>query len=237
MDSSQKAANERASRTLIAYMSLETMFPDNDVRALAKAAGKGNVEKVKELVDKGIDVNATGTSGVTPLFWTMRNIEGFKILLKLGADPNIRFGDQGDQGSVMHWAVRSNDERFLEEALEHGGNPNLVAGQFDETPLIVAASPEGKSKASILLDRGADIDAQRLSGDTAIIVAARLGQFDLVYELLERGADFTIRNKNGRDLLDTIAFRRRTMDPDNELTRWMNKVIEWLDRRGAHLPR
>jgi len=68
------------------------------------------------------------------------------------------------------------------------------------------------------------------------MAAAGLGQFDLVYELLERGADYTIQNKNGDDLLDFIVFRAKTMDPKNELTRWMEKVIEWLRKRGVYLP-
>lgn len=232
MESSQKAANERASRSLVAFMSLEIMFPNEKVRALAYAAGKGKVKKIEELVIKGIDVNSKGTSNATPLFWAMRNFKGFTKLLELEADPNVIFDDGS---SVIHWAVNHRDKRFLEKVLEYGGNPNLVAGQFKETPLFKAAGPEGKSKAGILLDAGADINAQDLSGDTPMMVAAGLGQFDLVYELLERGADFTIKNKKGDSLLDVIVFRKRTMDPKNELTRWMERIIEWLNMRGVTL--
>lgn len=230
---SQNLADEKARPLLVAYMSLDTMFSDEKVRALAEAAGEGNVEEVEELVAQGVDVNSKGTSNVTPLFWAMHNINGFKKLLELGADPNVIFDDGG---SVIHWAVRVEDEKFLEEALKHGGNPNLVAGPLNETPLFRAATPEGKSKASIMLNAGADINAQRVYRDTPIMIAARLGQFDLVYELLERGADFSIKDENGNDLLYIISIRKRRMDPKNELTRWMEKVIEWLNKRGAYLP-
>lgn len=229
MKSSQKTASKRKTQTLVAYMSLKTMFSDKKVRALAKAAGKGKVKKIEELVAQGVDVNSRGTSNATPLFWAMRNITGFQKLLELGADPNVVYDDGG---SVIHWAVIHKDESFLKAALQHGGNPNLVAGKFNETPLYEAASPEGKSKAGLLLDAGADINARGgLSGETPIMVAAGLGQFDLVYELLERGADYTIKDNTGEDLLDVIASRKKTMDPNNELYRWMEKVIEWLNTK------
>lgn len=234
MESSQAAANQRASSTLVAYMSLEVMFPDEKVRLLADAAGKGDVELVGALAAKGIDVNSKGTNNATPLFWAMHNFKGYLKLLDLGADPNIII--EGG-GSVIHWAVRNRDKRFLLEALKHGGNPNLVAGQFNETPLFKAAGPEGKDNADVLLDAGADINAQKLSGDTVIMVAAKLGQFDLVYKLLERGADFTITNKQGNNLLDIIEFRKRTMAQNNDLTQWMSKVITWLNEHNVRQSR
>ena len=102
LEESEKEWNERAKTEFIAFMSLETMFPDESVRALAKAAAKGRVGTVEELVDLGVDVNASGTKGATPLFWAMSNYNGFKKLLELGADPNVIFGNGG---SIMHIAV------------------------------------------------------------------------------------------------------------------------------------
>jgi len=233
MDSAEKAFNERQTKELVAFMSLETMFPDEHVRALAKAAGKGRIKKIDKLVAQGVNVNSRGARNATPLFWAMQNLKGFKKLLELGADPNVVFDDGGN---IIVWAVTSKDKRFLELALEYGGNPNLISGQFNETPLFEAAGPHGKSKAVILLDAGANIDAQNLSGDTTLMVAAGLGQFDLVYELLERGADFNIQDERGDKLIDVIVFRQRTMDPKNDLTRWMEKVIEWLNERDVYLP-
>lgn len=233
MDESEKKANEKASKELVAFMSLETMFPDPQVQALAKAAGKGNLRKIEELVKQGVDVNARGTSNATPLFWAMHNIKGFEKLLELGADPNVVFDDGG---TVMHWAVQHKDDEFLKAALKHGGNPNLKAGSMGETPLFDAVGYETKKKADLLLDAGADINAQNNHGATPILGAATLGQFDLVYKMLNRGADYSIENKNGYDLARMIAFRRRTMDPNNELTQWMHKVIAWLNERGVEIP-
>jgi len=233
MPAAESAARERASKQLVAMMSLETMFPDSEVRALAAAAGKGKIEEINKLVEQGVDVNARGARNATPLFWAMRNLDGFTRLLELGADPNVVFDDGG---SVMHWAVKHKNDAFLKAALAHGGNPNLVGGMLGETPLFEAMSYGTKRNAPILLDAGANMNAQLKNGNTPMMTAAALGQFDLVLDLLNRGADYTVKNFNGDDLADRIAFVRRTMDPHNELTDWMNKVIDWLKERGVSIP-
>ncbi len=226
MEEAEKAWNERARKEFIAFMSLETMFPDESVRALAKAAGKGRIQTVEELVNSGVDVNSSGTKGATPLFWSMSNYKGFKNLLELGADPNVIYGNGG---AVMHWAVKMKDNRFLEAALEHGGNPNIVAkGMFEDTPIFRALS-QGIEKVEILLDAGANIDARNKFGTTPVMTVAGRGDFDLVYYLLERGADYKIKNNAGWTLANRVADVAGRLIPKAELERL--KVVEWLESR------
>lgn len=234
MKSAEQAANERARKELVAYMSLETMFPDPQVRALAKASGKGDLNKIEALVQQGVDVDARGFRNATPLFWAMResNIKGFKKLLEFGADPNVVFDDGG---TVMHWAVQHKSESFLKAALKHGGNPNLKAGQDNETPLFDAIG-EQSDKLDILLEAGADVNVQERYGFTPVLLAASRGRFDLVYKLLNHGADYRIETKSGHTLADIIADTRGRMDPNHELYQWMQKVIAWLKERGIHIP-
>ena len=70
MDSAEKKFNEEQSQKLVAFMSLETMFPDLRVRDLAKAAGDGKIKKIEQLVKEGVGGNARGAQGATPLFWS-----------------------------------------------------------------------------------------------------------------------------------------------------------------------
>jgi hypothetical protein len=93
-----------------------------------------------------------------------------------------------------------------------------------------------KNRAGLLLDAGANMNAQTINGRTPLHIAAGLGQYDLVLELLERGADYTLENNQGDDLADIIATSKKTMDPGNELTEWMRKVIRWLGERGVSIP-
>jgi len=89
MRSAEKAFNERQRQEVVGLMSPKTMFPDPQVRALAKAAGSGRVGRMDTLVERGIDVNSRGKKGAPPLFWALRksNLEGFERLLELGATP------------------------------------------------------------------------------------------------------------------------------------------------------
>lgn len=232
MESAEKKWNERTSQELLAFMSLETMFPDESARALAKAAGKGKVKKVEELVRSGVDVNARGTQEATPLFWAMKNYKGFKRLLELGADPNVIYGDGG---TVVYWAVEMKDMRFLEAVLEHGGNPNLASGDsFGNTP-IFAALGEGEEKIDRLLKAGANIDAKNNFGSTPAMTAAGRGRFDLVYYLLERGADYNVVGENGETLATRVADKIGMMDPKHELARWQKRVVDWLESRGVEV--
>ncbi len=228
----EKERGKRLSQELLAFMTLETMFPDESVRALAKAAGKGRVKTVEELVDSGVDVNSSGTQGATPLFWAMSNYKGFKKLLELGADPNVIYGDGG---TIMHWAVRHKDNRFLKVALEHGGNPNLVApysstNTFVQTPIFDALI-KGIERVEILLDAGANIDAQNDFGSTPVMTAANRARYDLLLFLLERGADYKIKNNAGWTLANIVANDAGRLIHKVELGRM--KIVKWLESRGV----
>lgn len=232
MESSEKAFNERQRKELVAYMSLETMFPDRRVRELADAAAKGKNEKLDELIAEGVDVNSRGTKDATPLFWAMKNdsIDGFKKLLELGADPNFIFGDGG---TVIHWAVRLENSDFLRFALDYGGNPNLVAGQRRLTPLFKA---RGGDSINMLLKYGADPNVQESRGNTPVIMAAGLGRYDIAYVLLNNGADYSLKNDFGENLLDRIASMRNVFVSGSAQEKSLKQVINWLSERGVKVP-
>jgi len=233
MGTAEQRANERASNELVAYMSLDTMFLSSQTRTLAKAAGKGQAKKIKSLVDQGADVNARGNRGATALFWAMRegSVSGFKTLLELGADPNVVFEDGG---ALMHWAVRNRNDAYLEAALQHGGNPNLKAGQFDRTPIFEALG-ERRDRLDLLLSAGANVNAESDLG-TPAYVAARRGSFDVVYKLLESGADYKLKSSAGQTLMDIALEKRPMMDPNHELYQWLERVIAWLEAKGEAVP-
>ncbi len=233
MDQAERKAYERKRRERVAFMSLETMFPDPRVRALAEAAGNGDIAKIDEIVDAGVDVNARGTSNATPLFWAFGNADGFRRLLELGADPNAIYDDGG---TIMQWVVLNEEDIFLKLALRFGGDPNLVSPSTTRAPIFEAMGPGFGSKVPILLEAGADMNSRNMLDETPMMVAAKLGQFDIIYDLLERGADYRTRDQNNKTLMDKIALKRRFMDPENDLTRWMEKVIAWLAEHGEEIP-
>ncbi len=107
-------------------------FTDPEAASLAEAVASGDTAKIDRMLERGIDLNATGRGGVTPLFWALvkHNKKSFDDLLVHGANPNIQlteaYGAVGPGNSVMSVAAMNQDIWFLQEVLRHGGDPNLV---------------------------------------------------------------------------------------------------------------
>lgn len=202
-------------------MNLETMFPNENLRSLADAAGKGDIRKISEIVSSGLDVNARGSRSATALFWAMRNEKGFEKLLQLGADPNVIFDDGG---TVMHWLARKKDCSMLQTALRYGGDPNLKARLFTHSPIFVTITA-GKNVGvtecfNVLVDGGADLNLTDDKGMTPILWAAELARYDIALILLELGAVDSQKDIRGRSLLDISdghkdAFRSGSVTEQN----------------------
>jgi hypothetical protein len=69
----------------------EDYFDDPQVIALCKAIEASNLVEIDRLVAAGANVNAQGKDKMTPLLWAYpdSNLQRFKRLLELGADPNV----------------------------------------------------------------------------------------------------------------------------------------------------
>lgn len=227
----QEPKSQKVKRLNLTQMSLEETFPDEETRALARAAESGDLTAITKLIKSGVDVNAKGSLNATPLLWAVGNNEGFTRLLELGADPNVVFEDGN---AVMHLVIDRGDADLLKTALKYKGSPNLVAGKWGRTPLFLTIGQD-KTLASILLKSGADMNAVSAKGNTPMLVAAGRGKFDFVYDFLILGADFTVRNNNGKDLADRTVAKRRLMDPNHELGIALQKVIDFLRGKGVEI--
>jgi ankyrin repeat protein len=62
-------------------------------------------------------------------------------------------------------------------------------------------------RVRLLLERGANINAQSSVGNTALHMAVLSGHQDLVQLLLEKGANFSLQNKNGKSVVQLARER------------------------------
>lgn len=169
------------------------------------------------LLKHGARVNAVDTFGDPAINWAAYygNIAYVDLLLQNGADTDIesKHGDAFDvalkqwQDDLVEYlikkgygtpleseiaknlvtAVKTNNLAILQEVLQKGGDPN----QEDEagSPVLVIAASKGlESIGEALLDAGAAVNKFNRVGQTALSRAAFFGHFQLVRELISRGA-------------------------------------------------
>lgn len=220
--------------------SANDFFADSEVTALAKAASAGDIDTVDALVKKGVDINARGKDGMTPLLFAMwaKNKEGFRRLLEHGADPNSQIID--GQSVTSFSALSVDDSDWLKMALKYGADPNLVnphgrvEDEKNRTPLFDVLMGRNLTNLSLLIKAGANLDHQDRGGKTPAMYAVALGWYEGGKILLEAGADVTPKDIYGWDL--AVNCFHHTVDPGfTESYQARQWILEFLAQKGVDL--
>jgi ankyrin repeat protein len=127
---------------------------------LMSAARSANVDAVKALARAGADVNAKETwSGQTALMWAAAEGDSAmaSTLLELGAD--LRARSNGGT-TAFQFAVRRGDMPTVQAMLAAGADVNDKRPGDFATPLLVAIINGHEDLVDLLLDKGADPNAE-----------------------------------------------------------------------------
>jgi uncharacterized protein len=190
---------------------------------------------IENYARRGKDLNIRHLiSRETPLLYAMklRKKEIYRILLNAGADPNAghRTGP-----TLVHYAATEADPFWLRLALEAKGDPNQFDPRRGSYPLTYTLYRERLDNIKLLLEFGADINAPDRYGRTPLTLASDGAKFEIVYFLLEQGADYAMVTHPGFTFFD--SFRNKTPEfyekRDAEWGAWCRKAREWLRERGA----
>jgi ankyrin repeat protein len=215
-------------------MKLADYFPEPWSLALAEAAARGEIAAAAKLTAAGVDINARGKEGMTPLLCAMikRSKVGFKFLLEHGANPNLQL-QNGE--SVMSLAAMHEDADYLKLALAHGGDPNLVDPESATTPVFDTIRAIRVENLKILIGARVDLNFRDRTGTTPLIMAANTIRNDMAYLMLVARADPAITNRWGKSIVDRV--KEDNVDPKHELYQWREKVIELLKAKGVEVER
>ena len=168
-------------------------------------AVNSNPSVVRLLLERGADVHAKTERGFTALMSALRgsaNVENIHLLVEAGSDVNAEsvrdnYGSYTPLGIAMD---RNLGLRIFRILLENGAD--VGEATCNKEPLLMAAIKKfdsmGKDPAdllSLLIRFGADVDktAGRNDPRTPLMLAAMIGNINVVRLLLENGANVNAR--------------------------------------------
>lgn len=132
---------------------------------LMAATRKGDLAKVKALLDKGVSANAKSDYGQTPLFFACDRgyLEIVKLLVERGADVNVE--DTFYHATALSWAAQKNRTEIVKILLDHGaksaGDVVMMGVQMKKPDLVkVGLAKGGLSKEELSGALGAAIKAK-----------------------------------------------------------------------------
>lgn len=114
---------------------------------------------------------------------------------------------EGKQAALITAAAR-NDIKQLEALLKAGANPNAVANQWGENPLMHAVLHGNVEMTRMLLEAGANPDMKG-RGFTPLGMASLLGHTQVVRLLLKAGADVDKKSDDGNTPIIAATIMNR----------------------------
>lgn len=136
-------------------------------------------------------------------FFNKENEKSFKDVLKVCVDKGMDINkvNQIDGKTALQYAIEGkfNDD-VVELLLESGANPNICNNK-GENHLFYAVKV-GKDKYDLVVNKINDLNYQKEDGMSILMFAVQNMYTDIINDLLQRGADPKLMNKEGLNSSD-----------------------------------
>ena len=167
-----------------------------NVTALMIASRRGNTDAVNELMNAGADPTIKDRLGATWIHHAVGEGCSQKLLQAIidhGADVNAT---NKKNVTTLMTACRVRNTGTINILINAGADPNC-ADVYGRTWIHHAILANSKELLQAVIDYGADVNATNKKNVTALMIASRRGNIDAVNELLNAGADPTIKDGLG----------------------------------------
>ena len=215
---------------------------------LVKAATTKDFDKLKQLLDSGVDINTQDSQGRTALMMSLvpnfRNDNVFNLLntsaenndekitqflIENGADVNVQ-NNRGD--TALIFAIELSNKNAAKLLIEKGANVNITNNK-KENALFYTPNDENHATVlemmKMLIEAKINVNQQDEQGDTILMKLIRSGkpyaQIQYIQLLLEKGADSSLKNISGHDVLNEAYANIDNLD---------REIIEIIEKNLSH---
>ena len=182
------------SLTLVLALPSPAVSKERSPTAIADAVQHKNFSLASQLINEGVDVNATQADGMSALHWASLHDDSAAVVKLISAGAKVskatRFGI-----TPLTIACQNGSQPIVELLLSQGADPNTKR-DGDESALATASRTGNVGAVNALIKSGADIDSKDHRGQTPLMWAAAEGNTDVVNALLEH-------NVNQAEMLDS----------------------------------
>jgi hypothetical protein len=221
---------------------------NNKAEEFVKAATTKEFDKLKQLLQDGVDINSQDSQGRTALMMSLvpnfRNNNVFNLmntsadnndekitqfLIENGADLNIK-NNRGD--TALIFAIELSNKNAVELLIKKGANVNITNNK-KENALFYTPNDENHATVlemmKMLIEAKINVNQQDEQGDTILMKLIRSGkpyaQIQYFQLLLDNGADSSLKNISGHDVLDEAYANIDNLD---------REIIEIIEKNLSH---
>ncbi|WP_341818966.1 ankyrin repeat domain-containing protein [Wolbachia endosymbiont (group B) of Phasia obesa] len=184
-----------------------------DIAPLHLAAGNGELDIAKHLINEGANIDARDCFYQTPLYWAAKSgeLDMVKYLVNKGASVGIK---DNYGWTVLYWAVESESFDIAEYLIKEKGMGIDVSAKYSngKTMLHEAIRFAKLDAIKYLIDKGIDINIKNGYGDTPLHWAAIREKVDVVRYFVEQGADVNAKNNEGKTALDYVTDNQELVE-------------------------
>ncbi|KAL8798444.1 MAG: hypothetical protein Q9182_006651 [Xanthomendoza sp. 2 TL-2023] len=175
-------------------------------KALHAAAEANEVGCIHELLDRGVDVNLLDQDdrGALACATQSGNMEAMNALLERGA--NVNHPSRPGHTPLFVALACAQEPRIIQTLLVHHADPNIPSNTGVFPMHLAAEGPNDREVfARLLLDNGADIEAQNKKGSRPIHLAAAANNQSIPELIVFRDATIDAQSQDGATALYRAA--------------------------------
>lgn len=178
-----------------------------------EAAHAGKYKELHRLIKSGVDIDTEDENGMTALAFAalQGKTAGVRLLLAKGAD----FKKANISGTTPLFRAAARGHVMVLRILVQAGADLNARNYENATPLHVAARGGFTGTVEEILrshnKHHIDIDARDNAQATPLLLAAQSHTAGAMMLLIDKGADMTARDKNGKGLMENASPRNKTV--------------------------